>query len=359
MTILFAAGGTGGHLYPAIAIAEEIKKREPHATIVFAGTKEKIEARIIPQKGFEFVTIWISGFSRRLRISNLLFPVKVVVSLFQSFFVIRKVKPNVVIGTGGYVCGPVLFIASLLRIPTVVHESNSYPGITTRMLASHATKVFITFEATRKWLSGKATIETVGNPTREELSSVTKEAGCKYFNLDPKKKTVFAFGGSLGSASINAVMPDVIDDAIKNNYQVIWQTGESKAETLKNFQQDERVRVRRYMENIEYAYAAADIVVSRAGATTLAELTRLGKPAILVPYPYAAANHQELNARTMVEAGAAFMVSDGLLQEKLLPMVRELLSSDQLRRTMSANSVRLGRPNAGGEIAEKILAMGR
>ncbi|MBI2429573.1 MAG: undecaprenyldiphospho-muramoylpentapeptide beta-N-acetylglucosaminyltransferase [Ignavibacteriales bacterium] len=359
MTILFAAGGTGGHLYPAIAIAEEIKKREPDAKIVFAGTKEKIEARVIPQKGFEFVVIWISGFSRRLRISNLLFPVKIVVSLIQSFFLILKLKPNVVIGTGGYVCGPVLFVASLMRIPTVVHESNSYPGVTTRMLAARVTKVFITFEATKRWISSRANIEVVGNPTRIELSSVSREAGCKYFNLDPKKKTLFAFGGSLGSASINAVMPKLIDDAIKNDYQVIWQTGESKAETLKSFQKHETIKVRRYMENIEYAYAAADMVVSRAGATTLAELTRLGKPAILVPYPYAAANHQEQNAQMMVEAGAAFMVRDEQLQEKLLSMVKELLFNEKLLREMSGNSINLGKPNAGGEIVEKVLSMRR
>ena len=359
VTILFAAGGTGGHLYPAIAIAEEIKKRKSDVKIVFAGTKEKIEGRVIPRKKFEFVAIWISGFSRRLNISNLVFPVKVVVSLFQSFFVIRKLKPNIVVGTGGYVCGPVLFVASLLRIPTVVHESNSYPGVTTRMLAPRVTKVLITFETTARWISSKADVEVAGNPTREELSTVSKDAGCKYFNLDPKKKTVFAFGGSLGSSSINAVMPYVVDDAIKNDYQVIWQTGESKAETLKNFQQHEKIKVRRYMENIEYAYAAADIVVSRAGATTLAELTRLGKPAILVPYPYAAANHQELNAQTMVEAGAAFMVRDGQLQEKLLLMLRELLFNEQSLRTMSENSITLGKPNAGREIAEKILALVR
>lgn len=359
MTILFAAGGTGGHLYPAIAIAEEIKKREQGTRIVFAGTKEKIEARVIPQKGFKFVVIWISGFSRRLRISNLLFPLKVIVSLVQSFFLILKLKPNVVVGTGGYVCGPVLFVASLMRIPTVVHESNSYPGVTTRMLAARATKVFITFETTKQWLSSRANIEVVGNPTRIELSSVSRDAGCKYFNLDPKKKTLFAFGGSLGSASINAVMPKLIDDAIKNDYQVIWQTGESKAETLKTFQKHGTIKVRRYMENIEYAYAAADMVVSRAGATTLAELTRLGKPAILVPYPYAAANHQELNAQMMVDAGAAFMVRDGQLQEKLLPVAKELLFNETLLREMGGNSIKIGKPNAGVEIAEKILMMAR
>jgi len=363
MTILFAAGGTGGHLYPAIAIAEEIKKQKPDVRIAFAGTKNKIEARVVPQKGFEFYTIWISGFSRSLRISNLLFPLKVIVSLVQSFFVIKKLQPAVVVGTGGYVCGPILYVASLLGIPTVVHESNSYPGVTTRMLASRATKVFITFEATTRWLSEKANVELVGNPTRVELSSVTREEGAKHFGLDASKKTVFAFGGSLGAASINSAMPKLIGDAIQKGYQIIWQTGlrprrgESNTASLPQFQQHENIKVLPYMENIEYAYAAADVVVSRAGATTLAELTRLGKPAILVPYPYAAANHQELNAKTMVEAGAAFIISDNQLNEKLLGQVKALLFNESLLRDMHNKSVALGKPNAGKEIAEKILKL--
>lgn len=355
MTFLFAAGGTGGHLYPAIAIAEEIKKQLPDARIIFAGTKEKIEARVIPQKGFEFVTIWISGFSRRVKVSNLLFPLKVVVSLIQSFFVIRKLKPNAVIGTGGYVCGPVLYVASLMKIPTVVHESNSYPGVTTRMLASRVTKVFITFEATKQWLSATANIEFVGNPTREALSMVSREAGCEYFTLDPQKKTIFVFGGSLGAASINAAMPSVIDETVKNDVQVIWQTGEQRTEIANRYSEHPLVRVRKYLEHIEFAYAAADLVISRAGATTLAELTRLGKPAILVPYPFAAANHQELNAQTMVEAGAAVILRDRELNEKLSHTATELLFDDRRLRDMRKNSLALGKPNAGKEIAEKIL----
>ena len=355
LTVLFAAGGTGGHLYPAIAIAEEIKRQEPNARIAFAGTKDKIEARIVPQKGFEFYSIWISGFSRRAKLSNLLFPLKVIVSLVQSFFLIKKLTPAVVVGTGGYVCGPILYVASLLGIPTVVHESNSYPGITTRMIASRATKVFITFETTKRWLSTKASIELVGNPTRAELSTITREQGAKYFDLDPARRTVFAFGGSLGAASINSAMPCVIEDAVRSGYQVIWQTGESNAAALPQFQQHESITMRPYLENIEYAYAAADIVVSRAGATTLAELTRLGKPAILVPYPYAAANHQELNAQTMVEAGAAFMIRDKVLKEQLLKKIRDLLFNEQLRFEMGDRSMMLGKPNAGKEIAGKIL----
>lgn len=357
MTILFAAGGTGGHLYPAIAIAEEIKKQQPEARIAFIGTKNKIEARVVPQKGFEFYTIWISGFSRSFKISNLLFPLKVLVSLVQSFFVIKKLKPAVVVGTGGYVCGPMLYVASLLGIPSVVHESNSYPGVTTRMLASRATKVFITFEATKQWLSQRAHVELVGNPTRAELSSVTREEGAKHFSLDASKKTVLAFGGSLGAASINAAMPKILQDAITTGYQVIWQTGESNAASLPVVQHHENIKVLPYLENIEYAYAAADLVISRAGATTLAELTRLGKPAILVPYPHAAANHQELNAQAMVEAGAAFLINDNELHEKLLGQVKALLFNESLRRDMHNKSVALGKPNAGKELAEKILAL--
>ena len=359
MTVLFAGGGTGGHLYPAIAIAEEIVKKDSNAKIVFVGTKNKIEARVVPQKGFEFHTIWISGFSRRLTISNIIFPLKVIVSLFQSFFVIQKIKPNVVVGTGGYVCGPMLFVASVLGIPTAVHESNSYPGVTTRLLARRVSKVFITFDVTKKWLSSKASIEVVGNPTREELSSVTRNEGSAFFKLDPKKKTVFVFGGSLGAASINKAMPEIVNDAIAHDYQIIWQTGETDWQSAKTIQQHNNIVAMKYIDRMDCGYAAADIVVSRSGATTLAELTRIGKPAILVPYPYAAANHQVLNAETLVEAGAAVMIIDSELQTKLLPSIRKLLFDDLKQKTMREKSLKLGKPNAGKDIAQKIVMLAR
>lgn len=356
-TILFAAGGTGGHLYPAIAIAEEIQKLDRSATAEFVGTSQKIEARVVPQKGYRFHTIWISGFSRRVRLSNLLFPLKVIVSLVQSFFVIKKVKPDIVIGTGGYVCGPILFTASVLKIPTIVHESNSYPGVTARMLASRVTKVFITFEVTKQWLSPAASVEVVGNPTREELSHVTREEGSAFFGLSPAKKTVFAFGGSLGAASINKAIPALIEDAVSNNYQVIWQTGEADWKSASEVRQHTNIKVMKYVDRMDCGYAAADVIISRSGATTLAELTRLGKPAVLVPYPYAAANHQELNAKTMVDSGAAIMIHDSALSSKLVPTVTQLLNDPTAREQMTNRSLRLGKPNAGKMIAEKILRM--
>jgi len=360
ISILFAAGGTGGHLYPAIAIAEEIKKQRSGAEIAFVGTKNKIEARVVPERGFAFSTIWISGFHRRLTLDNLLFPVKVIFSLVQSFFLIRRLKPGVVVGTGGYVCGPVLYAASLSGVPTVVHESNSYPGVTTRLLASRITKLFLTFDITRQWLPGidAEKIEIVGNPTRDALGTVSRKEGREYFKLDAEKKTLLVFGGSLGAASINGVMEKIAPVLSDRGIQVVWQTGNTDFERYKNMKSD-CVWVGRFIDKIEYAYAAADVVMCRSGATTLAELTRLGKPAILVPYPQAAANHQELNARAMVEAGAAVMVKDSELASMALPTIEEMFSHIALLDAMGDKSLALGRPNAGKEIAQKILTMVR
>jgi UDP-N-acetylglucosamine--N-acetylmuramyl-(pentapeptide) pyrophosphoryl-undecaprenol N-acetylglucosamine transferase len=359
MNILFAGGGTGGHLYPAIAIAEEVLKLDPAATVAFVGTKGKIEARVVPQKGYPFYTIWISGFSRRFRVSTLLFPLKVVVSLLQSFFLIRRVKPNIVIGTGGYVCGPILYVASLLKIPTVVHESNSYPGVTTRMLASRVTAVLTQFDVTRQWVSPHAAVEVVGNPTRAELSKVSRAEGCAQFGLSPEKKTIFAFGGSLGASSINKAMLHVIEEAVSRGVQVIWQTGETDWQAASAIPPQPGIVVMKYVDRMDCGYAAADLVISRSGATTLAELTRLGKPAILVPYPYAAANHQEMNAATMVESGAAVMIRDSELNEQLAATVRILLENDEERNRMSAQSLQMGKPDAGTAIAKKIMDMAR
>ncbi|MFA6469406.1 MAG: undecaprenyldiphospho-muramoylpentapeptide beta-N-acetylglucosaminyltransferase [Bacteroidota bacterium] len=357
MEILFAGGGTGGHLYPAIAIAEELLKKDPAATISFVGTKKKIEARVVPQKGFAFYTIWISGFNRQLRLSNLLFPIKVIVSLVQSFFVIQKVKPHVVIGTGGYVCGPVVWVASMLRIPTVIHESNSFPGVTTRLLASKVSKVFITFEVTKKWLPSGVHAEVVGNPTRDELDATTREAGSRFFGLSPEKKTLFVFGGSLGASSINAAMPVLVNDAIARDYQIIWQTGETDWQSAGHIPQHPNIKVLKYVDRMDFGYAAADLIICRSGATTLAELTRLGKPAILVPYPHAAANHQVLNAQTMVESGAASMIVDTELKEKLLSVARTVLFDDIVLKSMKEKSAALGNPDAGRKIAERIMSL--
>lgn len=357
-SILFAAGGTGGHLFPALAIAEEIKKMRPDIRIDFVGTESKIEARVIPEKGFAFHTIWISGFHRRLTVDNLLFPVKVIVSLFQSFFLIRKLGPRAVVGTGGYVCGPILSVASLMKIPTVVHESNSCPGVTTRMVASRVSKVFLTFEATKKWLPklDPKVIDLVGNPTREALGKTSRNNGAEYFGLKPNGKTLLVFGGSLGAASINSAIEKIAAELVKAGIQIIWQTGEKDFDRYA-LNRAPGVWIGKFIDKMEYAYAAADVVLCRSGATTLAELTRIGKPAILVPYPHAAANHQELNAQALTGAGAAVMIKDMDLDAKALSTIKDIFLNSERQRSMSEKSLQLGKPNAGKEIAQRILAL--
>ena len=356
--ILFAAGGTGGHLFPALAIADAIREKRPDTVFLFVGTKGKIEARAVPQRGYRFAPIWISGFHRGLRAENLLFPLKVLVSLVQSFFVIRRFRPHVVVGTGGYVCGPVLFVASLLRIPTVVHESNSYPGVTTRMLSSRATKVFTAFEATNKWLKRADNVERVGTPTRQELDNRSKDESIRFFGLDAGKKTVLVFGGSLGAHSMNRAMLGIVRHLAKAGIQFIWQTGEADSREIKENVQGMNVGwVGPFIDRMDFAYAAADIVVSRSGATTIAELTRIGKPVILVPLPFSAAGHQATNAKTVAEAGAAVIVADKDVDTKLEPSIRELLNNKATMDRMARASKSLGTPSAGPLIAEKILTL--
>jgi len=359
LRILIAAGGTGGHVFPAIAVADEIKKLNSNTEFLFVGTKGKIEARVVPQRGYALANIWISGFYRSLHFENLLFPVKAVVSLFQSFILIKKFKPDVVIGTGGYVCGPVIFTASVLGIPTVVHESNSYPGMTTRMLSSRASKIITAFDNTIRWLKRKDNVELIGTPTRDMLGTVSREQGVRFFNLDPSKETVLIFGGSLGAASINRAAVEMINELTDAGIQFIWQTGKSNTTSMDGMKTTKNIWIGEFIDRMEYAFAAADVVVCRAGATTLAELTRLGKAAILVPYPYAAADHQTFNARSLVDKGAAIMIADKNVKTMLKKELIYLLSDNKKILQMSEACRKLGKPDAGKEIARRILDLAK
>jgi UDP-N-acetylglucosamine--N-acetylmuramyl-(pentapeptide) pyrophosphoryl-undecaprenol N-acetylglucosamine transferase len=324
---------------------------------VFVGTKNKIEARVVPQKGYEFFTIWISGFHRRFTVDNFLFPVKVLVALWQSYKILRSVKPECVVGTGGYVCGPVLYAASWLGIPVVIHESNSYPGVTTRMLARRAQEVLITFDVTRTWLPEGVKATVLGNPTRNELDTAVREESSASFGFDPARKTLLVFGGSLGAASINEAIAGCANRLADEGVQILWQTGLYRGAEKFKALESERIRVVTFIDAMSRAYAASDLVVCRSGATTLAELTRLGKPAILIPYPLAAANHQVLNAHALVDSGAALMIIDDQAQENLYPAVSTLLTNDDDRHAMSVRSLALGKPDAGKEIARRICAL--
>lgn len=359
--VVFAGGGTGGHLFPALAIAGELRAMEPDAAILFVGTKRKIEARIVPEQGFRFRTIWISGFHRSLRVGNLLFPVKVIVAMIQAFSILNKFRPDVVVGTGGYVSGPMLFAATLKGIPTLIQEQNSYPGETTRFLAKRADEVHITFEESRRHLPKRGGIFLSGNPTRGSLDHVDAEAALGYFGFsnDPSMKTLLVFGGSLGAASINRSLERNLDELLRNGIRVIWQTGADDAAAAAGCRARhgaQRLWVGAFIDKMEYAYAASTLVLCRAGATTIAELTRLGKPAVLVPYPRAAANHQAENARTLVDAGAAVMVEDRAIGDQLVGTVLRLLNGGDLGR-MSANGRTLGRPDAAKVLARRVMAL--
>lgn len=359
MKVIFAGGGTGGHVFPAIAIADEVKKLDPAAEILFIGTKEKIESRLIPQKGYQFRTIWISGFQRKLSLDNLLFPAKVLVSLLQSLILLKSEKPDVVVGTGGYVCGPVLYIASMLGIPTVVQEQNSLPGVTTRLLSARATEVHLMFESAVQYLKRSDNVKITGNPTRDILGSISRSAALDHFGFLGSKKNLLILGGSLGALSINNAVVRCLKELGNAGIQIIWQTGERDFDRIKSLAQEFLdIRVYKFIESMEYAYAAADLALCRAGAITIAELTRLGVPTVFIPYPYAAANHQVENAKAIVNANAAEMILDHEADRKTCEVVLGLIRDDERLRVMHENSLMLGKPAAAKEIAQSVIALG-
>jgi len=364
LSILFAGGGTGGHLYPAIAVAAELSRLRPGVEITFAGTKRRIEARVVPALGYRFAPIWISGFRRKLSIGTVLFPVKVVVALVQSFFLIRKYRPAIVVGTGGYVSGPVVFVAGLLGIPTLIHEQNSYPGVTTRLLASRVDEVHLTFEGSARYLRRKDNVRFTGNPTRGEIGNISSTEGRKYFGLNEKRRTLLVFGGSQGAHSLNVALPGCIKGLVERGAQIIWQTGEEDYESARSWAASEgydeaggSVQVHKFIEHMQYAYGACDLAVCRAGATTIAELTKGGVPSVLVPYPQAAADHQTENARTMAGSGAAVLVRDHELGERLSETMTELLFNEEKLKQMSGKAKLLSRPEAATNLARAILAL--
>ncbi len=360
-TLVFAAGGTGGHLFPAIAVAEEIRRRRPDAVITFIGARGKIEERVVPAHGFPFTGIRISGLQRRFSLTTALFPLILAGALCRAFLLLRKLRPRVVVGTGGYVCAPVVIMAQVLGIPTLVQEQNSVPGITTRLLARRATEVHLTFEGSRRYFHRQENLHVSGNPTRAVLGSATRSEGAAFFGLDPARKTVLLFGGSQGAESLNAAMLSLAPALAGEGIQIVWQTGMHDFERIRNAMRpvERVVRVFAFIDRMEMAYATADLAVCRAGASTIAELTRLGIPAVYVPFPFAAADHQTENARAAAEAGAAILVADRETAGQLPSAIRWLLG-DTGRLTAMAEAARgLGRPGATGALAEAVMRYAR
>jgi UDP-N-acetylglucosamine--N-acetylmuramyl-(pentapeptide) pyrophosphoryl-undecaprenol N-acetylglucosamine transferase len=360
LSVVFAGGGTGGHLYPAIAMADEVRRRQPGCRIVFVGTKKKIEARVVPMHGYDFRTIWISGFQRSLNADTILFPLKLLVALVQSFMILRNERPVVVVGTGGYVSGPVLYMATIMGIPTLIQEQNSYPGVTTRLLASRVREVHLSFERSAQFLRRTQNVRMTGNPVRTSLGSISASEGRSFFGLEENRTTVLVFGGSLGAHALNVALGKYLKGLVGIGAQVVWQTGSQDfGEAKVRVESDGligRVRVLEFIDRMEYAYGASSLAVCRSGATTIAELAAAGLPSVLVPYPHAAADHQTHNAKAMADAGAAEVLMENELAGLLQKLTRLLGNPDLLAR-MSQCARRMAKPAATTDLADAIIGL--
>jgi len=351
---LFAGGGTGGHLYPAIAVADKIKELIPEADIMFIGTKHKIEGRVIPKLGYKFKSIWISGFSRKFNIKNMLFPFKVVVSMLQALIINFNFQPRVAIGTGAYVSGPSIWAASFMGAKIILLEQNSYPGITNRLLEKKAEEIHIAFEDSRQYFRFGNKLHLTGNPVRAKLKLIDKKEAIKNFKLNEAKKTLLVLGGSLGALSINEAVAENCNKLIEKGIQIIWQTGEYYFEKYSSLQTP-GCKVIPFAENMSELYSAADLVLCRAGATTIAEIAALALPVIFVPSKNVAANHQFKNAKSIEDENGAVVIEDDNVKREMFNSVIKLINNNEMLSELKKNITKFSNPNAVTTIAKNAI----
>lgn len=354
---IIAGGGTGGHIFPAIAIANAIKELKPDVEILFVGAKGKMEMEKVPQAGYKIKGLTIAGFDRGSLLKNIWLPFKLIKSFFQVRKIFKEFKPDAVIGVGGYSSFPVLKSAQQKDIPTFIHESNSFAGKSNIMLGKHATRIFVASEGMDKFFPAEKIVIT-GNPVRKSItkSTVSKEEALQFFELRNDKPTVLAFGGSLGAKSINEVIAQHILDFDPLDMQVIWQTGKTTAsEYLERAKPLSNVWANDFINEMDKAYAAADIVVSRSGAMTVAELCVAKKPVIFVPFPFAAEDHQTMNAKYLVDKDAALMVKDEMVKARLFNEITSLAKDPEKQEKLSNNIAAFAVKDADKKIAEEIM----
>jgi UDP-N-acetylglucosamine--N-acetylmuramyl-(pentapeptide) pyrophosphoryl-undecaprenol N-acetylglucosamine transferase len=354
--LLIAAGGTGGHLYPALAVFDKMKILFNHnISAIFVGNQNRLEGKVVPSMGFEFVHIPITGFKKLLSFQSLLLPNKILFSSLKCAKIIKSFNIDAVLCTGSYISYPAGLAAYRKKIPLILMESNVIPGKTIKMLAPNASSIITNFDETEKYFNKKdrSKVKVLGNPVRENLFHLpSKNEALKNFGLKEEKKTLLVFGGSLGANSINKVIENNIDKITEKNIQVIWQTG---SEYLTQNSPKECVIILKYIEDMASAYSAADLVVCRAGATTISELTAIGKPSILIPYPKAANDHQKLNALALQSKGAAELLYDSEIDTTLSGKIIELINDTRKLNNISVCAKNLGRSNASGDIANYII----
>jgi len=355
--IIIAGGGTGGHIFPAIAIANALRKIDSSIEILFVGAKGKMEMEKVPQAGYPIEGLDIAGFNRSSLLKNISLPFKLLKSLFQVRKIITDFMPDAVIGVGIYSSFPVLRYAQTRGIPTFIHESNSFAGKSNVMLGKKATRIFVAGDGMDKFFPADKLLIT-GNPVRSTIAAnnISREEGMKFFGLEGSKKTVLATGGSLGAKGINEALDAQIALFAKNDIQLIWQTGKSFVERASELAVENRnVWANSFITQMEYAYAAADVVISRSGAMAIAELCVVKKPAVLVPFPFAAEDHQTVNAQHLVDKQAAIMVKDSEAKEKLVNTVIALAKNEAQQAVLKENIARLAVTNADEVIAKEIL----
>ena len=375
---LLAGGGTGGHIYPAISIARELLSRYPDANILFVGGKRGLEGDLVPKAGFEFQTITVSGFERRLSLDTFATAGRAVAGLFQSIAIVRKFRPSVAVGTGGYVSGPVMLAAAMLGVPVVIHEQNVVPGATNRLLSRWAKIVAVSWEESKQYLARPERSVLTGNPIRPEIMSAQREESAASFGLDPRRPIVLAFGGSQGARRVNTAFIRALPSLSgKHDAQFILATGSDKFEESMALAAESGIRasissdgigrsdrgdiiIMPYIYNMPQALACADLAICRAGAITLAELAARGVAAVLVPHPHVPDNVQEKNARAMEARGAARVILDSELEPEVLGReIDSLLSSRPVLASMSRASRNLGRPDAAARVADCVVKAAR
>ncbi|MDQ6757860.1 MAG: undecaprenyldiphospho-muramoylpentapeptide beta-N-acetylglucosaminyltransferase [Bacteroidota bacterium] len=355
--IIIAGGGTGGHIFPAIAIANALRARVPEIQILFVGAKGKMEMEKIPQAGYNIVGLYIAGYNRSSIVKNVLLPFKLAKSFAQVRQILSDFNPDAVIGVGGYSSFPVLRLSQTRGIPTFIHESNSLPGKSNIILGRRATKIFVASYGMEKYFPIEKVLMT-GNPVRNIFSQnkISKKEALDFFGLKEEMKTVFVMGGSLGAKSINHVIENNLDFFTENYLQLIWQTGKEDASTAAGAEEERNnIWTSAFINNMEYAYAAADIVVSRAGAMAIAELQVVGKPVIFVPYPHAAEDHQAANANALVSQNAALMIDDSEVESKLMKTILKLINDENKMNEIKENIGNMANTNADELIADEIL----
>lgn len=358
LKFILSGGGTGGHIYPAIAIANELKLRFPDCEILFVGANNKMEMQKVPQAGYKIIGLWIAGIQRRLTLDNSLFPLKLISSLLKSRTIIRDFKPNVVIGTGGFASGPLLRVAASAGIPTVIQEQNSYPGITNKWLSRKANKICVAYENLEQFFP-KNKIVITGNPVRQDLIAIKgkRKEAIDYFQLAEDKKTLLILGGSLGARRINQLIAKELVNFSSQDFQIIWQCGKLYFEEYKHYNDNKNVQVLAFIDRMDLVYAAADIVISRSGASSVSELCIVGKPVIFIPSPNVAEDHQTKNAKSIVDKNGALMIKEIELDTQFSSVFNNLLSNQNLQDELSENISKLAKTNATKDIVDEIIKL--